>query len=203
MALRHYSRLERQVRVGGFGPPRHRFGGRWYSVGPVSVMGWVQLSAVLSPLSAKGALGPEFGEVFKSLPREISGALLPLLLNERPRPRDLNRVTPDQLAAAWEAFCQVNDMAYIQEAFTPKHDTKPTEGNGLAMDDMAMILSGKVGISPDELLRLPMQVFLSMLDSLRRLRNVAENRPADCDAPDESEISPFRDAFTAAGFEVN
>lgn len=204
MALRHFLRLERQVRVGGFGPPRHRFGGRWYAVGPVSVMGWVQLSAVLRPLSLKGALGPEFGETFKSLPREVSGALLPLLLSQRPRPRDMTRVTPDQLSAAWEAFCQVNDLAYIRDAFKAPEDGPKSDEPGLDMVDMAVQLSQRLGGArpPEEILRIPMQTFLALFDSLRHLHNVGEGRPAECDAPTDAERQSIKDAFAGTGIEV-
>jgi hypothetical protein len=123
---------------------------------------------------------------------------------ERPRPCDLRHATPGQLSAAWEAFCQVNDLAFIQEAFTVPQDGPKSDGGGLDMADSAVMLSQRLGGSraPEELLRIPMQAFLALFDSLKHIQNVQEGRPADCDAPSESEVADIRNAFAGSGIEV-
>ena len=203
MALRHFLRLEREVRVGGFGPPRFRLGGRWYTVGPISVLRWTNLSTMLSTLTGGQPVGPEFGETFRAMPPRVASTLLPLMLSDKPRRKDLLRAKPDQLSAVWEAFCQVNDLVYIQTAFSG--EGKQGEPTGLGLEDLAMILTEKTSGArlPDELLQLPMQHFLALFDCLKHLRNVRDGRPADCDPPDEGEVREFSEAFTQAGFEVN
>jgi hypothetical protein len=212
MALRHLLRIERAVRIGGFsvklGSLRRHFGGRDYTIAPINVLNWMKVYTIMLPLSAGKPLGEELSETLKDLPLSFVRALLPLFLSELPREKDVNQASMGQCLSVWAAFCEVNDLEYIQKAYeTPGNQGKKSGSDaekGIDFSDLAMFLCEKMGGSrlPDDYLRLPMQYFLSLFEGFKRLENVRAGRPADCDAPSEEEMTRVKDYFGGIGVGV-
>jgi hypothetical protein len=207
MALRHFVRLERTVRIGGvrfipFSP--RRFGGHDYTVAPISVLRWITLYSVLKPLQGDKPLLEAIPTLLETLPRPMGLLLLPLFLEDLISPRDLENATTSQILSAWYAFTEVNDLEYILAGYEKAEpDAKPDE-TGLSFEDHAMFLVEKTNGTrlPHEFLQLPMQYFLAMFECFKRQKNVQEGRPADCDPPSEKELKMLNSYFGGLGVRV-
>lgn len=206
MAIFHLMRLERSVRIGGLpirlGLLRGTIGGRDYTVGPISVFRWIRLLAAVSPFLEGKPLSRDFGEVIKKLGIIGGRIFLPLFLDDKIREKDLSRARMSEILSAFYAFCEVNDLEYIQAEDPDKK--KKAEDASLTYDDWALILTERTSGArlPDEFLRLPIQYFLSMIDSFERINNVREERPADSRAPTEEEKALLKAHFKAQGIGV-
>lgn len=211
MALKHFMRLERTVKIGGrtlgFGPFKRHFGGRDYSIAPISVLRWLNLHAILTPFLSKSDPLNGVVEVLKAMPDTVGRLILPLFLDDLPRECDIKHASVSQILSAWYAFTEVNDLDYILKAY----NAEPNEGEeksaelGLSFEDHAIFLMEKTNGArlPHEFLQLPMQYFLAMFECFRRQKNVQEGRPADIDAPSKEDMKVFESYFAKAGVRPN
>lgn len=209
MGLRHFERTEREVFIGGrkigFGPLSRVAGGKDYLVKALSVPRWVRFSSFVAPFLNGGPITEtNLGDLIKTRDVEIGKIFLPLILGELIRPEDLKRATKSQILSAWFAFCEVNDLAFIQRPPKDEDEAARVKDIGLTYDDLAlqMAISSSGAYTAEELLNLPMHQFLSLNDSFNRLDNVANGRPADAEKPTDKELAEIRAHFESRGIEV-
>ena len=195
MAYRHFLRLRRIVRLGGWKLGRLRFGGGDYPIGPLSVLAALQLVALVPGLLKCKAEEIDFGEVVNRLPPDVLGALVPMIVEGRVEPRHLRRATAEQTAAAFEAMTTVNDWPYILKALSPG---EPGKGVGieLLVHGIARQCSA---YTHRDLLLLPMQELLAISDAAKDLDAIARGGGPEAAPLDEED----RELFARVGFRVN
>jgi hypothetical protein len=110
--MRTFEQRSRLVRLGGRKLGRLAFGGHWYEVRTFSALRFAQY---LDGLAAAGAVLKDLGEA----PFEALKALLPLVVLDPIRMRDLAAATPEQVLAAHLAAAEVNSFEYLADVLRP------------------------------------------------------------------------------------
>lgn len=161
MALRHFYRNERRVRLGGWRLGPLAVGGGWYTVAPMTVLRVVQF------VEACGALGmaANIGALAETLPAEVLRPLVPLWIVEPVKDRHLRHATEAQVTATYAAAGAVNDLPYMLEALTPGGD----EGErGRGVEVLAVSVARELHLGdPEDVLRWPFQKLLATIDAMR------------------------------------
>lgn len=161
MSYGHFLRCSRSVRIGGRKVFRWHIGGGSYTVGPLSVIRWLQFfeAAGQLPFSEQG-----IADGLKALTMlRPMAALVPILVAERIKPKHLERITPAQVATILAAFAEVNDITYFLSI------TKPGDGGGerIGIERVAIDLAERFGLDPYDVLHWPMAQFCGVLDALK------------------------------------
>ena len=120
-------------------------------------------------------------------------------------------MTLDQFKAVWRCVEEVNDLDFILANYKKKEDGQEGQAEeskeelGVTIVDIAysLMLDLNGAYKLNDLLRLPMQEFLALLDEKRRLRNLRDKRPADQDPPSEEEQNEMKRAFALTGIEAD
>ena len=192
MAYRHFLRLRRIVRLGGWKLKRLRFGGGEYTVGPLSVLAALQLLSTIPSVLDFAPNGEKAIEkLIAALPPGAIIALLPLIVQQPIKVRHLKRTSSEQALDAFIAMAEVNDWSYIFEALEPKGGDK---GVGIEVL-LHSIVRQCPAYSHRDLLLLPMQEVLAISDAAKALDQV----PGETGPLDDGD----RELLTRAGFRVN
>ena len=180
MSLRHILNLQRQVYLGGRRVPftRRRIGGHWYTVGPLSLMRFLQLME---------ALGSAGLATLGRAPIPTLTAMAPILVKGRILPGDLKRISPDQLVALWEAVSQTNDLDYLASQFKPPD--KPSDGiTWDYVDAMDLVCEARPANTIDSLKAMAAMQFFAILDAIAK--KAEARQPKDGDDDGYREITP-------------
>lgn len=200
MALKHFLHLERQVRIGG----------NYYTVAPLSVVHFTDLLMILWGFKEQG-ISPftEEGKVvFFEMPLICLKPFASLCVREQITAKDMDAMTLEQFKAIWRCVEETNDLDFILANYKANEgkegQASEKEDLGVTIVDIAfaLMLDLNGAYKMNELLRLPMQEFLALLDERRRLRNLREKRPADQDPPTEDEQNEMKRAFALTGIEA-
>lgn len=208
----HYRRLQRIVRLGGvhLGPLRIPFTGRDYTVGPMSVLQWMAYVSALGRITELGAPLDEAGAALwlARLPLEVLRPLAAVLVSEPLRERDLRRITKRQMEALLSAAGTVNDFAFIAEEFRPRQESGKGKADWGMEDTVDALVSARPCYAHRDLLRMPVQEFLSIARTLERRGMEAEMEgkglgkrtlPAGTRPASEEEIAAVSKRLAARG----
>lgn len=208
----HYRRLQRIVRLGGvhLGPLRIPFTGRDYTVGPMSVLQWMAYVSALGRITELGAPLDEAGAALwlVRLPLEVLRSLASVLTAEPPRGKDLRRITKRQMEALLSAAGTVNDFAFIAEEFRPRQESGKGKADWGMEDTVDALVAARPCYTHRDLLRMPVQEFLSIARTLERRGMEAEMEgkglgkrtlPAGARPASEDEIAAVSKRLAARG----
>lgn len=194
--LRHFLKLERQVRI------RVSFF-RTYTVTvrAVSLLNWLALRPFFvidcDKLNAEERLKKFENEILPSL----SFAFIPLLIEERLSDKVLKRIEFDYIKLIWQASKEVNDYIYLIERYTGLDESHKSEKLEVTIEDVAFHLAQYMQgqYKTDEILRLPAQTFLALIDLIKRHENIIQGRPADAEPLTREEANGLEFFFGSMG----
>jgi hypothetical protein len=161
VALHHFYRNTRRVRLGGWRLGPLAGGGAWYSVEPMTMLRIVQF------VQACGRLGetPSLDGLVSRMPLEVLRPLVPFWIAEPVNPRHLRRASRAQIEAAFAAAGEVQDLPYMLDALMPKEGG---EKSGQGIEVLAVSVARELHLGdPETVLRWPFQKVLATLDALR------------------------------------
>lgn len=172
MAIEHVLFRQIEVKIGGRKIGPLFVGGRFYSVGPVTALRYIEINAALGRLLESRFHQRQFDGVLTELRQEPLGVLamlVPLLVSDqRVRARDLQKMTRPQFEACWSAFLLQHDFDWIRSHFEVAEPTDANSGPGLGPFHMAVEASAICGgaYTPEDLLKhKPLALLLSILDA--------------------------------------
>ena len=186
-----FYRVARIVYLGGrsfgAGPLRLRWGGRYYTVGPITFGRIIHLGGVVSAIGGKVALDAGF----LALPPDFQRVLAPMLAEGEIRARDLDRATPAQLAALVDAFLECNDWPTVKRAIEPSTAAPDPH----ALDTIVDVIGQRFGIWPHEVLGKPYAEVRAVLDVMGR--EAGEHEISDETAARVKQLAAQREAGRA------
>ncbi len=152
MGLQHLLRKERQVKLGS----------KWYTVGPVSLVHFLQLYGHMGAYFS----GDTAADALAKMPLEVLGAFSPLIVTEPLSKADLDKQTPEQVAALWQAFSEVNDLDYLGKQYVGDENAEPSDWD--IVDAMDFLCEQRPAYKLDDVLRMPAQVFFVQLECIKK-----------------------------------
>lgn len=195
MALHHFLRNARSVRLGGWGVGRFRLGGGVYTVGPLSVLRFSQFVQACAGLVDNPS---DLSGLLTSAPAAVLRPLVPILVQEPIKPRHLEHARLMQIVAVFTAFAEVNDTDYCLKAMTP---TEGGSGKGTGLEVIAVALAERLHVGdPYTILRWPFQTVLATIDALKEL----DAEKPDGDKPRGADFTdPFNQQLRGLGIGVS
>ena len=199
MALEHFIRKERVVKIGGCRMFKW-LGGHFYTIAPISVLKWTGFFPFIK--NANFEL-ETLEEIIKYMPTPFLRSILPLLVEDNIRDKDIDNATRKQILVVWQAFKICNDLEYILNYYKAKMATSKLE-EGLNIEDIAVYLSQAFNgaVMPDAFLKLPIQYFIGIFDSLERLENYRKWQDPEAQSLSEQEKENLFNSIKGLGFGV-
>lgn len=195
MSWRQFVRCTRRVKLGGRAAGPLRFGGRVYTVGPLTCLRVAQMQEAYGTLA--GRLGSEPLEVISSkAPLGIVRLLLPLLVLEPVRACDVDRATPEQVAALAQALGETNDLEATFKALAP---SEAGEQHGLSLAALVCSVAKEYGRAPREVWLWPFAEVLGVIDAEKELNPREDDGPRQVEG---EELDELNRRFAAYGLEV-
>ena len=166
----HYERRFYSILIGGRKLGGCLIGAGRYTVGPISVTNCIAFFKIVRKLNEKiGAEPDQYKHILKKMPWATFKPLLPLMVREPIKRRHLKRVTAAQMFAALDAFYAANDFDFILGSFKSK--SGESSAKRVSLDDAIHYLATRCGAyTHAQIRKLPMQEFLAINDSEKRLQ---------------------------------
>jgi hypothetical protein len=163
VSLAHILHKERQVYLGGWPlwpGSRRRWGGRWYTVPPLSTLRFVQLVDAIGGAS----------EDFLAHPLVCLASLTPILVREPVRAKDLRRLCPLQIEELWQALIATTDLAYLFEKYLNKGEpeSEPDEKCWDIVDLLDFVCEQRPAHTFETLKAMPAAQFMAILDAIKK-----------------------------------
>lgn len=206
MATRDFLRIRRRVRFGGrpfgAGPFRFHLGGAWYTVGPLSLVRADQFFRTVCNLAqvANGIEG--LGLADPSTMR----AVLPLIVEEPIRQRDLDGASATQVLAALQALGECNDWEAWGRLFDGEDDGGGSDdGTPWTLEDLVdWIVAERPCYTHRDLFFMPFQEFGAIVAAVSKKHRAAARGEDEHPLPPgavpltEKEKRELRDRITSA-----
>jgi hypothetical protein len=137
----------------------------------------------------------------KEILPSLSYALVPLLIAERLPDKVLERIKLKDIELIWQASKEVNDYIFLIEHYIKLNETNKSEKLEVTIEDVAFQLAQYMQgqYRTDEVLRLPAQTFLALIDLVKRHENIIHGRPARAEPLSAQETSGLEMFFGSMG----
>ena len=198
--LRHFLKLERQVRF----KIRNKYGiSRTYivTVRALSLLNWLALRPFFVIDCDKLNADERLARFEKEILPTLSYALIPLLIAERLPDKVLERIKLKDIELILQASKEVNDYIFLIEHYIKLNETNKSEKLEVTIEDVAFQLAQYMQgqYRTDEVLRLPAQTFLALIDLVKRHENIIHGRPAEAEPLSAQETSELEMFFGSMG----
>ncbi len=155
--------LQRQVKLGGravrLGPLRFQFGGRWYTVGRIPLLRWLQVLYALD----KAGLPPSS---LLDSPLLVPAAMARLFVREPMPEAHARRISPAQMATVLTLVRATNDLPYLVRVCDERASGDDSDDFDL-FDEIDVLASLRPQYDHESLCRLPAQVYYRIWDSIK------------------------------------
>ncbi len=164
MALHHFYRNARRVRLGGRSVFGRRVGGGWYTVVPLSVLRFLQFIEASGQLTATPV---ELANLASVNALRAMVPLVPLLVLEPVKDAHLRRITAAQLAELFVAVGETTDLEYCVNAIKPPEGDAGGVGR-VGFEIVAVSLAERFHVGdPYQVLHWPMAQVAAIMDALK------------------------------------
>lgn len=197
--ISHFLRSERLVRIGGMRIMGLQLGGRNYTVSPITLFRWVSLYGLFE----LGELDAEKTDaLYMSMSLTLKKVFLPLMVEEHINDKDFRKCSESQAYSAFKAFCEVNDVPYILEKYKSNKTDADEKKN---LEDIAVEMAQLMQWQkmPEDFLRMPVQYFFALFDSLKKIDNIRNDRDPEAEPLTEAEKNRLLNKLQSCGIGVN